>query len=84
MEYKPANNNYSNYENHIHLETKKNINEMNFMQNIDIMGVFGVDNSWGYEYSNLIQKEFPEFVNIVKKGLLDNKFKLFNSLGNPN
>ena len=84
MEYKPANNSYSNYEKHIHNETKKNISEMNFMKNIDIMGVFGVDNNWGHEYSNLIQKEFPDFVTIVKKGLLDNKLQLFNSLGSPN
>ena len=27
MEYKPANNSYSNYEKHIHNETKKNISE---------------------------------------------------------
>lgn len=83
MSYKSANNSYSDFEWHISNELHKNIDDMNFMSNNNIMGIFGVEKEWGYKYCDQIQKEFPDFVNIVHKGILDSIFIKLTTFGKP-
>lgn len=83
MPYKAADNDYSAYANHILDMLKKPVEQFDFLQNMNITGVFGVSDEFGHLYCKCLQEEFPDEVKKIRQGVYDSLFREFHSIGKP-